>query len=265
MRLQGGHDTAFSTTFYGTGSYFRGILTPVVTLGALNAILFVSYHQSAKLLSPIIDGATNQQSLKTVFASGTLAGLAPFVLSTPSELIKCRMQSIDVNSSKYHKEMSSWSMFRNILQTEGILGLYRGGCITVVRDSIGYGFYFWGYEGAKKIFEQWSFSENASILLAGGVAGCISWTSIFPLDVIKTRIQIMTGAKYNCSAESLPLLQSKTNVRVNYRSIIGSIINEASPWRTLTSGLAVTNIRAFLVNAVTFYGYEATLKFLSTL
>src|ERR1700761_8671424 len=27
------------------------------------------------------------------------------------------------------------------------------------------------------------------VLLAGGIAGCISWATIFPLDVIKTRIQ----------------------------------------------------------------------------
>ena len=32
-------------------------------------------------------------------------------------------------------------------------------------------------------------ASDAAILVAGGVAGCVTWASVYPLDVIKTRVQ----------------------------------------------------------------------------
>jgi len=73
---------------------------------------------------------------------------------------------------------------RDIYRTHGIRGLYFGGLITSVRDSIGYGFYFWGYEGAKLLLLSETDSERSrmiKMLSAGGIAGCITWASVYPL------------------------------------------------------------------------------------
>jgi len=59
--------------------------------------------------------------------------------------------------------------------------------VTVVRDAVGYGFYFVAYEGVKRLFPEPE--GGVAILSAGGVAGCATWASIYPLDVVKTRVQ----------------------------------------------------------------------------
>lgn len=75
---------------------------------------------------------------------------------------------------------------RDIYRSNGMRGLYFGGLITSLRDSIGYGFYFWGYEGAKYILLDPSDSERmkaGKMLSAGGIAGCITWASVYPLGL----------------------------------------------------------------------------------
>jgi solute carrier family 25 (mitochondrial carnitine/acylcarnitine transporter), member 20/29 len=76
---------------------------------------------------------------------------------------------------------------RAIYGTHGIRGLYFGGLITSLRDSIGYGFYFWGYEGAKYVLLREEDSEGmrmGKMLTAGGIAGCITWASVYPLGIV---------------------------------------------------------------------------------
>lgn len=107
-----------------------GATAPVLTYGALNGLLFVTYNRTLSLLH---DTPTSPTSLSNVFLAGVTGGLASFVVSAPTELIKCRAQ---VSTSPH---TTSWSVARDVWRTEGIRGLYYGGAITSVRDAVGYG------------------------------------------------------------------------------------------------------------------------------
>lgn len=98
--------------------------------GALNALLFVSYNRTLEVLH---DDATKPANGWKIWLAGAVGGLATWVVSAPTELVKCRAQ---VSSG----ERSSWSITRDIVRAEGIRGLYLGGVVTSLRDSIGYGF-----------------------------------------------------------------------------------------------------------------------------
>jgi len=79
---------------------------------------------------------------------------------------------------------------------------------------------------------------TADLLLAGGTAGMTSWLFLYPIDVIKSRLQADTEGRYrnawHCFQDSL----------------------QRNGWRVFGRGLAPTLLRAFPVNAITFLVVE---------
>ena len=87
--------------------------------------------------------------------------------------------------------------------------------------------------------------EHSAILIAGSIAGIAGWLSIYPFDVLKTRIQQDFNSQH-------------------YRGMADcfrkSVARNNGSYQFLFYGLEATIIRAIPVNAVLFYGYEWGLK-----
>ena len=98
-------------------------------------MLFVSYNRVLYALDPSVQDPTHipDTNLWKVWAAGATGGIAIWVVSAHSEFEKCQAQLGGEGTS-------SWSVAKNVWQREGIRGLYRGGTVTSVRDSVGYGF-----------------------------------------------------------------------------------------------------------------------------
>ncbi|OLL21887.1 Solute carrier family 25 member 45 [Neolecta irregularis DAH-3] len=216
--------------------FFHGILPPLLSLGVLNAILFTCYGQSIRWLN---DSRCHPQSWSKVYAAGAISGLGVFFVSTPTELLKCRVQ--------IEKGENTWKVLDRTLRQDGLGGLYRGGLVTVLRDTIGYGFYFWGYEISKHYLDL--FSDTQKTFIAGGLAGILSWTSVYPLDVLKTRYQIHSTSL----GSLLPQKYSST-----WDCAKKTYAEGGAP--IFARGLGIATIRAFLVNSVTFCVYEFLYK-----
>jgi solute carrier family 25 carnitine/acylcarnitine transporter 20/29 len=263
VRLQAGSSVApitpssYAIQFSNAGSLIRGATAPILGYGALNALLFVTYNRTAALLSgPVMI----PPSLWTTWLAGAVGGLATWVVSTPTELVKCRAQ---VSSSG-----SSMGIAREIFRTEGVRGLYFGGVVTALRDSVGYGFYFWSYElstrfmAAKTGKAGTAGSEAAKVLLCGGLAGVVTWASIFPLDVIKTRVQTQLPH----TAENTPLIGTAASaVSTAQQPRHGAIAMARKTYRNegagaFFRGLTVCSVRAFIVNAAQWAAYEWIMK-----
>lgn len=269
----------------------RGLPAPVLTYGALNALLFTSYHRSLALLPQSTvavtgDTADPRHAYWTHFLAGAIAGLATFVISTPTELIKCRAQTVSETASS---EVSSWSIARQTLKQSGIQGLYEGGVVTSLRDAVGYGFYFCAYEASKDLWDDamgrntrgggsWLHSDAAKTLLCGGVSGVATWASIFPLDVIKTRVQtqqpLLVGPIGASVASPLTLPTEReplkaamlraSNVRMQPKKGALMIAKEAyrnEGFNVFFRGMTICCVRAFIVNAVQWFAYEGLMNF----
>ncbi|RGP71828.1 hypothetical protein FLONG3_6942 [Fusarium longipes] len=238
-------------------SLVNGTAAPVLGYGALNALLFVSYNRTESALNSAFSTPGN---LCNTWIAGAVGGLATWIVSTPTELIKCRAQLAS-------PPMSSLAIAKQTWRNEGVRGFYFGGIVTALRDSVGYGFYFWSYELSTRWLatepgEQVSFQhEAAKVLFCGGLAGVVTWASVFPLDVIKTRVQAQT---LGGPVETLPLLQqngSSRTSRAGALQIAREAYQEGGP-RIFFRGLTVCSIRAFIVNAVQWAVYEwAMLEF----
>jgi solute carrier family 25 (mitochondrial carnitine/acylcarnitine transporter), member 20/29 len=258
--------------FRNLASLTTGSAAPVLGYGALNALLFVSYNRAAATLSPT---PNLPPPLWTTFIAGAIGGLATWAVSTPTELIKCRAQLAEGSSAPRTSttSASSLAMTRHVLATSGIRGLYAGGTVTALRDSVGYAFYFWSYEALSRYLEtrraeappipasrSWidslANSEAARVLVCGGVAGVVTWASIFPLDVIKTRVQAQEEAavRVNGAGERTPLV-GEGRRRMGAMEVARQAYREGG-MRVFFRGLGVCSVRAFIVNAVQWATYE---------
>ncbi|CAG8439692.1 10903_t:CDS:10 [Ambispora gerdemannii] len=217
----------------GVGSWFKGIASPIIGLAFLNAILFTSYGGILRFLDEnnIFSNSNHHNrnyesfsipSLSQIYVAGFGAGVACFVVSTPTEVVKCKAQ---VKMDPHYRSSSTWSVFRDIIKRHGVLGLYQGGTATMIRDSTSYGVYFWVYEGCKRLlgvspanYVNYSAGGNyidnndtLKLLFSGGTAGVVAWACIYPLDVIKTRLQVQSY-KHAENHNSQPLVITRTAI-----------------------------------------------------
>lgn len=122
--------TATTKAATSLSTLLRGTAAPILGYGALNALMFITYNRCMISLS---QDPSSPTSLSKTFVAGALGGLATFLVSAPTELIKCRAQVSGV-------ETSSWAIATQLWRERGLRGLYWGGGVTSLRDSVGYGF-----------------------------------------------------------------------------------------------------------------------------
>lgn len=115
------------------------------------------------------------------------------------------------------------------------------------REMPGYFFFFGGYELAKEMLvSPTDDPENLGLLkttIAGGIGGICLWTSIFPFDVVKSRIQIES------STESMT-------------SVLKKVLRKEGV-RGLYKGLTPTLLRTFPSTGALFVAYENTKYYLT--
>ncbi|RDW65875.1 putative mitochondrial carrier protein [Aspergillus mulundensis] len=231
--------------FESTSTLVRGAAAPILGYGALNALLFVSYNRALMLLDKSVIDPTDPQNcaLYKLWLAGALGGIASWTVSSPTEFIKCRAQ-LDARPG-----VSSWTVANDIVRNRGWRGLYFAGGVTCARDSIGYGFYFWSYEYCKRLMSSHDEDPRSAALkvfLCGGIAGIVTWASVFPLDVIKTRLQANTIAAH---AEARPLLQAQTHKHTLGTFDLAKDMYRTEGLKAFYRGIGVCSLRAFIVNA----------------
>lgn len=136
---------------------------------------------------------------------------------------------------------------------------------------------FWSYELSKSALSKRGIlgtngtdgdeshtSAALNILLSGGIAGVVTWASIFPLDVIKTRLQTwdLLLAMATLSAKSKDPMHTPLLGDTSDGSLSSSKARAPSSWTiarhayqtegmgVFFRGLGVCSVRAFIVNAV---------------
>ncbi|CAF1413323.1 unnamed protein product [Rotaria magnacalcarata] len=216
-----------------------------------NGILFMAYGQCQHFIC-ILRHKTNNEQLTTVenMAAGSVASIFSSIALCPTELVKCRIQTLHEveqmnslnNKSSIFKKINSSpvSITRDIIREEGIRGLFRGLTTTLLREFPGYGCFFGGYELTRKILTHESQKKGdigfVKTWLSGGMAGVCFWIIMFPIDAIKSRIQVFKP-KMSLSRYTLQIIKLEG-------------------FKVLYAGLAPTLIRTFLATGALFITYE---------
>lgn len=86
------------------------------------------------------------------------------------------------------------------------------------------------------------------VLICGGIAGIVTWASVFPLDVIKTRLQAQSFLE--SSRDMSPETRSLLRPTMPREWEIARQAYRTEGFQVFYRGLGVCSIRAFIVNSV---------------
>ncbi|KAJ8077989.1 Mitochondrial carrier protein ymc2 [Marasmius tenuissimus] len=239
-------------------AFYKGTLTPLLGIGVCVSIQFGVIEYMKRFFAErnlrAGTGGPGGHALSggQLVVAGVAAGLANGFVSGPVEHIRIRLQTQKVKNFPYN---GPFDAIKKIYSAHGIAGIFKGQGVTFLREATGYGVYFLAYEklvqreiATKGIRRDQISPVNA--VLYGAAAGYALWAVIYPIDMIKSRMQTdgfspETGRKYKNSLDC---------VRQVWR---------AEGFRAFTRGLGPTLIRSPFANGATFLGFEMANRILN--
>ncbi|KAJ3215646.1 Mitochondrial carrier protein ymc2 [Dinochytrium kinnereticum] len=231
--------------------FYKGTLTPLIGIGACVSIQFGALEASKRYFAsqnPSKD--PNALTAGQLYLSGAASGLANSFLSGPIEHVRTRLQ-IQAGGAEKAAYKGPLDFAKKVVGQYGIAGLYKGQGITLLRECHGYGIYFLTYEAMIQRtmrLEKKARSEISALTQCsfGALSGYTLWVMIYPIDVIKSRLQTdsfnLVEQKYKGSVDCARKILAVEGIRGFYRGFLACML------------------RAGPVNAVTFVAYEATMS-----
>jgi len=241
----------------GFSGLYRGVTSPLLGVGACNAVIFASNGLFRQAIAKINNRPSSEHlKLSEMTLAGGLAGASVAFINCPVELLKIQLQlQKDGGAFSPASRPSLLNMGRSIITSQGLFGLYRGLFSTILRDVPSFAGYFATYHGLKSLYFSSEAHDSTSSklpaqfqLLFGGLAGIACWVVCYPQDVLKSRIQ---GS--SIQGGPLKLSEAWTTLRLE-GGVNSSLVNQIRPF---LRGATPTLARAFPANAATFMLYEA--------
>jgi len=208
----------------GVMSFWRGNLANVVRYFPTQALNFA--------IKPVISRMFNVKKedgylpfVAANIASGGVAGVGSLFFVYSLDFVRTRLAA-DSKSAKSGGERQFNGMldvYRKIIQTDGIAGLYRGFVISAVGIFIYRGFYFGLYDSAKAVLPGNSFASN--FILGWGVT-TLSGLASYPIDTVRRRMMMTSGegAKYRSSMHAFTEILKKEGVPALFKGAGANIL-----------------------------------------
>ncbi|KAF8746059.1 hypothetical protein AX14_000124 [Amanita brunnescens Koide BX004] len=207
----------------GITGFYRGLWIPLMTISFVRAASFTIYNRTKEYCWD--HNYLCRDNMLDVALTGGLGGAMSGALisfgSAPFELVKVRRQlEYTIAASKHvnlTKPPGTIEAVKDIVRSNGIAGLYTGFRLHFIRDTSGTALYFLEYDGMRHLLGRNRFGEqgptpswlpiHASLVpfVCGSISGVTSWALIYPLDVVKTKIQqrALAGERYRTPWETL--------------------------------------------------------------
>lgn len=222
---------------------YRGMLVPVLMSAPAVAVNFFALSLGKRLQ---LEHPDQEPTLIQYFNAGLFSGALGSFVFAPSERLKCLLQA-QKSSGGPAKYTGTIDCFFKVMRESGIRGVYRGLGPTFGREVFGSGAWYITYEGLLKYSRRDGRTRDEvgpiTIALAGGAAGVVFWGLSFPIDVIKTKMQVASIEEYPRGS----------------RDVIGAVLKNGG-LRSLYYGYVPALTRAMVVHAGMFLGYEFSMK-----
>ncbi|KIW16295.1 hypothetical protein PV08_06346 [Exophiala spinifera] len=179
--------------------------------------------------------------------AGGIAGASETVITYPAEFLKTRRQLPVSNSGR---PLSSVAIFRSVLKSQGIRGVYAGSPALIASNTAKGGVRFFSYESSKKVFERILGPNNVFVNVLAGLSGGIteSILVVTPAEVLKTQSIDMAAAGSG---------------RLSTLAVARQVMRLHGPLG-LWKGLAPTMCKQATNSAVRFASFQAIKDWIST-
>ena len=154
-------------------------------------------------------------------ASGAMAGIVSRTATAPLDRIKVILQVDGLGKYKSFAEVAG-GMYRE----GGIRGFWRGNGMNVMKVAPNSALTFMTYDLFKQILKTDDKVELTASkrFIAGGLAGVLSSTIIFPLDTLKTRLALRKTDQYRGIVDAATSIYRKEGIKVFYRGLTPNIL-----------------------------------------
>jgi solute carrier family 25 carnitine/acylcarnitine transporter 20/29 len=231
----------------GPKGFYKGTLTPLVGVGACVSVQFSVNEYMKRYYDQKLNG--QPLSLLDFFTCGGVAGFANGFLASPIEHIRIRLQTQTGDQKLFNGPLDC---AKKVYQSSGIKGIYKGLTPTLFREGVGLGIYFATYEAliAQELEKYKEMSRKDipgwKLCMYGGLSGYTLWIGIYPVDVLKSKLQTdsLTKPKYRGSIDVVRDVWAKNGIKGFYRGFIPTIL------------------RAAPANGATFAIFELTMRLL---
>lgn len=241
----------------GIRGLYAGTVPSLVANVAENAVLFLAYGAAQNLVSQIVKKQQKELNTFENACAGSLASIASATVITPIEMIKCRLQAMQETSAlkgaASSERVGPWRLTRSIIVNEGPLAPFKGLSAAIVREMIGYFCFFGVYEMVRESFVQPGQTKDdigaLRTIVAGGLGGVALWIPSYPIDLVKSRIQVLHTGRGKAP---------------NFVSVALDIARKEGP-QALYSGIKPTLLRTFPATGALFLTVEKSKKLMESL
>ncbi|KAI0195944.1 mitochondrial dicarboxylate carrier protein [Astrocystis sublimbata] len=234
----------------GITGLWKGNVPAELMYVSYSAIQFTTYRSTTMLLHRLAGGDGHLPHAVESFISGATAGATATATTYPLDLLRTRFAA-QGNDKVY---VSLRRAVRDIYRDEGPSGFFRGLAPGLAQIVPLMGIFFAIYESARQPLGRLELPWGSGDATAGVLASVVAKTGVFPLDLVRKRIQVQGPTRSRYVHRNIP----------EYRGTVASIrqILKQERIRGLYRGLAVSLMKAAPASAVTMWTYERALNFL---
>lgn len=237
----------------GIRAFWKGNLVTIAHRLPYSSVSFYSYERYKNLLQSFPGLESHRENISAHLlvrlVGGFLAGVTAATATYPLDLVRTRLAA-QTNVIYYR---GIWHALRTISKEEGLFGLYKGLGATLLSVGPNIAISFSVYETLRS---QWQLQRphDSSVLVSlacGSVSGIASSSAIFPLDLVRRRMQL-EGAGGRARVY-------KTGIFGTFRHIIRS-----EGFRGLYRGILPEYYKVVPSVSIVFVTYETMKKLLSS-
>ncbi|XP_057523083.1 uncharacterized protein LOC130802966 isoform X1 [Amaranthus tricolor] len=176
----------------GIRAFWKGNLVTIAHRLPYSSVSFYSYEQYKNVLQSLPGLESNSENISAHIivhlAGGFLAGVTAATATYPLDLVRTRLAA--QTNVIYYKGIGH--TLRTICKEEGALGLYKGLGATLLSVGPNIAISFTVYDTLRT---QWQLQRphDSSVLVSlacGSMSGIASSTAIFPIDLVRRRMQL---------------------------------------------------------------------------